>query len=818
MNLRFILILTFIILSAGFLAAQTTDYIGALNHSIATTDNFMSPLVNPAALGYGNAGGVGWMHLVKKDKWQDHYWLLLNTDGLSYVYEKDEVWKNGGWRDQSVHTLATGSETFTAFKLPNLYTGLSYKWINNKFNEGNFRTGVLYRPANFASLGFTLDNPHKASPSYQFGLGVRPLGFVSKDNAYRLELSADLKYSKEDGDYTMFKPTLGVKTQLLPGVMIGGNYDLESETSMLSFSLGIRKGATGSDFHNEDDNNYEIAYLTANAKEFLPFLGKVRKQWYTPNVRNQVVTYKAPSFEAGPFRIFDNRQTGVESLIKDINQAKTDPQVSGLLFVNKNFSASLALKQELIAALREFKTSGKPVIFYYNGMSNGDYIFAASVADKIYLNPMGGVDLKGISATSPYLKGALNAIGIDVYNFRSHPTKTAGNMLSETDMIPEERAMYESLLGDLYNQMCEQIASGRGSRLVKSVQQTIDEGPYFLAEDALRAGLVDALIYETQLEETLKNEYKFTARSKELPLYQDYNWSHPKQDKIAVIYAQGNIVMGRGAVGKKIAHETTAELIRKVRKNPEYKGIILRIDSGGGSAQASDIIWNEIELAKTENKKPVVVSMSGVAGSGGYYIACNADHIIAEPATLTGSIGVIGISFSMQRLWQKLHINWDSVKKGEHSDFGNTSRQMTESEQAILTNTISRIYHDFVSKVAAGRKLDPAAMDSLAQGKVWTGLQGKNLGLVDELGGMAEAVKKVKELANLKHDVVLVDPSQTDKFSVGLEMEPFMSMLPLGMAISELDGFLSLYDEWMQYKGEKVLFATPFDLEAIAAP
>jgi protease-4 len=816
MKYHIMLISILLLILTGFLSAQTTDYISGLNNSITNTDNFMAPLVNPAGLGFGNAQGIGWMHLSKNDKFKDHYWFVLNTEGLSYIYEKNEGTLLNGWKDQSVHTLATGSETFTAFKFPNLYTGTSYKWINDEFSKGSFKSGVLYRPLNVASLGFTWDNPYKQSPAYQFGLGIRPLALICQENAHRIELTADVRYAKDGEDYKNQKPIFGINTQILNGVLLKANYDTESETAMLSLALGHKNSLLGSDYHIEEDANYEVAYAFAGEKEYLPLICKKQQKWYSLPIKQNVVTYKAPSFEIGPFQIFDNKQTGVEDLINSIKQAKTDPGVAGLLFVNKNFTASLALKQEIIAEIKDFKTSGKPVVFYYDNMSNGDYIFAGAVADKIYLNPMGGIDLKGIAVNSPYLKGTLNALGIDIYNFRSHPTKTAGNMFSETEMIPEERAMYESILGDLYSQMCSLIETGRGSKLAKDVRTTIDEGPYYLAEKALKAGLVDSLVYEAQLFETIKKEYKVNSQARELAVYNNTNWSHPKKDRIAVIYAQGNIVMGKGVAGKNIAHQTTVDIIRKVRKNPEYKGIILRIDSGGGSAQASDIIWHEIELAKTENKKPVVVSMSGVAGSGGYYIACNADHIIADPATITGSIGVIGITFNMERMFRKIRLNWDTVKMGKHSDFGSINRQWTDEEKNIFTEIIGSTYHDFVSKVAKGRKMEYASVDSIAQGKIWTGVQGKDLGLVDELGGMKEAVARVKELAKLKHGVELVNASQSDKMAFGMEMESLMSMLPFSSVLSEAGDFLSLYDSWVQYKGEKVLYATPYNLDEIA--
>jgi len=279
--------------------------------------------------------------------------------------------------------------------------------------------------------------------------------------------------------------------------------------------------------------------------------------------------------------------------------------------------------------------------------------------------------------------------------------------------------------------------------------------------------------------------------------------------------------MGKGEVGQKIACETTVDLIRKARKNPEYKAIILRVDSGGGSAQASDIIHHEIELAKTVNHKPVVISMTGMAASGGYYISCNADHIIAEPATLTGSIGVIGITFNAENLFHKLLVNWSSVKEGEHSDIGGITRKWTEEEKGIFQRLITVSYHDFVQKVATGRKKPYETIDAIAMGRVWTGTQGLANGLVDGLGGMQEAIAKAKELAKIKGDVELVKVTKADKkgsVEVQVGVGAFTQFIPMGEALSSMQPCINLYNEWCGYGTEKVLYKSALDLQQIATP
>ncbi len=805
------IVLVLVILGCAICYSQSVNPNLVPWQSLSTSDNMMAPILNPAALGVGNSDGLGWMQLWDENKWKDHYLLFLNQEGVSYTYEKitDRI---------NTHMLSTGGELTGPYMIPNLYTGTSYKWTNNKYKKGGFRSGVLYRPADFASLAFTWDNGYKAVPSYQIGLGYRPFAQIPIIKQHRFELTADFVYSKNSlNDYELYQPTIGASAELLDGLKLGGSYNLENENLMLNFSLSHFNSQIGSIAHSSESNDYGMSYVFLSEKSFLPLAGLKSKQWYDLPVKQQVVTYKAPKYKVGPFKIFDDKQTSIESILDNIKKATKDPNVSGIVFINKNFSASMALKQEIIAELKIFKATGKQIVFYFDNVSNGDYIFAASVADKIYLNPMGTIDLKGIAINSPYIKDALEKLGIDVYNFRSHPYKTAGNMFSETEMTPEERAEYELILSSLYTQICDMIQEGRGAKLSKPIASIIDEGPYYIADDALKAGLVDELVYEAQFKEKMKKEFKSNTIIKNLPEYQTYTWSHNKKTKVAIIYAQGNIVMGKGEVGQKIAHATTVDIIRKARKNPEYKGIILRVDSGGGSAQASDIIHQELQLAKTENKKLVIVSMSGVAGSGGYYISCNADHIVADPATITGSIGVIGLAFNAENMFRKLHVNWSTVKKGSHSDFGSLSRKWTDDEKSIMQKMINTTYHDFVQKVATGRKKDYAVIDAIAMGKIWTGEQAIKNGLIDELGGLKEATAKMKELAKIKGDVELVQVTEGDKsMEISVSMGSLSLAIPGMSILKSVEDYVRIYDEWSEFGSEKTLYFSPVDLDAIS--
>ena len=644
-------IMLFSFFAAGLFGQSVNVDPNALELPLAAVDDQFIPYVNPALLGADFNGGLGYAQTIDNADWVKQHWLFINGKGFSYVYENRE--------DVSRHNFAVGTPVSESGLLRNLYMGTRYGWVNSATNEGSWRSGITFRPHNSASLAMVWDNPYKASPSYKAGLALRPLEWFMPQHAYRLELSGDLAYSKvaDDDDpgvfnYDINNPVIGISTELLNGLKIGGSYNLDSKNALLNFSLRFGKTNLGSLALKPDGTDpVAVSYVNLGDLNYKPFVGIAPRKWYDMKLKGSIVSYKAPSFEFGPVKLFSSGDRSIESVIKELEKAAKEPGVEGILLVNPSFASSFALQQELVRAFAAFKATGKKVECYYDNMSSGGYIFAASVADNIWLNPMGSVDLRGVSITSPYFGTLLESLGIEVLNFRSHKYKSAGNQFSESSMTEAEREVYDAILETIYQQMLAQIAAGRGNRINGELADVIDNGPYYLAQDALDAGLVDGLIYEDEVAKRLQENYGFKSSSRELKDYLNYNWSTPSSQKIAVIYTSGNIVMGKGTPGKVIAADTTVKLIRKARKNPAYKGIILRVDSGGGSAQASDIILRELELAQIENNKPVVVSMAGVAASGGYYIACKADKIVAEATTLTGSIGVIGIAFNAERMF-----------------------------------------------------------------------------------------------------------------------------------------------------------------------
>jgi protease-4 len=457
---------------------------------------------------------------------------------------------------------------------------------------------------------------------------------------------------------------------------------------------------------------------------------------------------------------------GLNDILKCIRHAATDNKIEGIyidLSIRPNDYATLKeIRDELIA----FKKSKKFIIAYGEIIEEHGY-YIASVADKVYINPTGTMLLDGFAYTSTYVKGMLDKIGVQAELIRHGKFKAAGEPFIADKMSDENRRQIESFMGGVYDDFITSIANSRklkADEFKNICNNLLVQSP----EDAKRLGLIDGLKYQdeidTELHEKLKKEAKdkidFIDISKYKSQVKDGNIT--AKDKIAVIYAVGEIVDGEGEENQ-VGSAPTAEAIAKARKDSAVKAVVLRINSPGGSALASDVIWREVVL--TQKVKPVIVSMGAVAASGGYYIAAPADVIVAEPNTITGSIGVFGMFINAEKLLKdKLGLKFEKVKMGEYSDLGTPDRAMTAAEKAIMQKMIDRIYTDFISKVAEGRKLTVEQVDSIAQGRVWAGVDAKKIGLIDEFGGLKEAIAIAAKKANLTDYKITNLPQQKDPF------------------------------------------------------
>jgi protease-4 len=448
--------------------------------------------------------------------------------------------------------------------------------------------------------------------------------------------------------------------------------------------------------------------------------------------------------------------------------------------------AGMATIEEIRGALVNFKKSGKFIIAYSEVYTQGAY-YLASVADKVYLNPEGLLEFKGFSSQISFYKGALDKLDIEAQVIKVGTYKSAVEPFILDKMSDPNRLQVNSFLGSLYDHFLEKISESR--KIPKdSLFAIANELKVQNAATAVKYHLADGLKYKDEIIDELKSRTKTDKKDdiKSISI-EDYsssiNDSESSKDRIAVIYASGEITGGEGN-DETIGSERISRAIRKARTDDKVKAVVLRVNSPGGSALASDVIWREVIL--TKKVKPVIVSMGDVAASGGYYISCAADSIFAEPNTITGSIGVFGIIPNLQKFFNnKLGITFDGVKTGKYSDLGSVTRPLTDTERLIIQQEVNRIYASFTKRVADGRKKSQTYVDSIGQGRVWSGAQALKNGLVDRLGTIDNAIASAAKMAKLKSYKLVTYPAQKEPLeslfeSAGDQMQDHYTKMQLG--------------------------------------
>ena len=439
----------------------------------------------------------------------------------------------------------------------------------------------------------------------------------------------------------------------------------------------------------------------------------------------------------------------LEEILEDIDKAKEHKNIKGIYLKISSFDAGVSHIEEIHNKLLEFKESGKFIYAYSESYSQWGY-YLASVADKVYLNPEGNIQLVGISAGVMFYKEFLEKIGVEAQVIRHGKYKSAVEPFLYNSMSEENRVQLEDLYNSIIDNMIAEISRNRNISEA-SISESMNKLLSSSASKCQSLSLIDGIYYEDQVLDILRKEIK------ELKFIDYSDFRNVKfevdeisDNKIAIIYALGSINTGTADINN-IGSETTV------------KAIVLRINSPGGSALASDIIWRELELAKKE--KPIVVSMGDYAASGGYYIACNANKIYANANTITGSIGVFGIVPNFKQLMNdKLGIYIDTVNTHKYSDIGRGDRKLTEYETGIIRESIEDVYTTFISRVARGRNMSKLDVDKLAQGRVWSGKDAVDIGLVDEIGGLEDAIQAASQLADIKDYRVITLPQEEDLF------------------------------------------------------
>ncbi|MBW4685434.1 MAG: signal peptide peptidase SppA [Komarekiella atlantica HA4396-MV6] len=488
------------------------------------------------------------------------------------------------------------------------------------------------------------------------------------------------------------------------------------------------------------------------------------------------ITDGAPSSS----EVLQNTLSGVEDkrmtlrkVLETLEKARRDPRIVGIYLdatrTRDASSVGYASLKEVRQALEKFRTAGKKIVAYGGNWSEQEY-YLSSVANTIVLNPVGLMEVNGLSSQPIFLTGALQKYGVGVQVVRVGKFKGAVEPLILTKLSPENREQTQKLLDDVWGEWRTAVGTSRKIN-PQQLQAITDNQAVLEATEAKTSGLIDQVAYVDQVVADLK---QLTASKKEDKTFRQINLDDYAQvpgkslgvdrnskNKIAVVYVEGEIVDGRGETGE-VGGDRFAKIFNKLRQDNDVKAVILRINSPGGSATAAEIMQREVRL--TREVKPVVVSMGDVAASGGYWIASDSNRIFAEPNTITGSIGVFGVLLNGQKLANDNGITWDSVKTGRYADSQTASRPKSPQELALYQRSVNRIYNMFLNKVSQGRKLPEQKVAEIAQGRVWSGMAAKEIGLVDEIGGLNAAIKYAAKQANLGNDWELQEYPRVSSF------------------------------------------------------
>ncbi|WP_316794177.1 signal peptide peptidase SppA [Pedobacter frigoris] len=487
---------------------------------------------------------------------------------------------------------------------------------------------------------------------------------------------------------------------------------------------------------------------------------------------DQAITERTPDDTFAKFLGSEGEKSiGFNDIIKSLKKAKTDDNIKCVYLNVSSPNAGFATMREVRTALLDFKTSGKKIIAYSEVYTQGAY-YLASAADKVYLNPEGALEFKGLSSQLMFFKGALDKLGIEAQIIRVGTYKSAVEPFITDKMSDKNREQVTAYVYGLYNTFLDGIAHSR--KLSKdSLHHIADEYKIQQPKDALAYKMIDGLRYKDEILNELKSLSGIDQKKNlKTVTINDYAKNvaadkNPSGDKVAVIFANGDINGGEGS-DNTIGSERISRTIRKARMDNSIKAIVLRVNSPGGSALASDVIWREIVLAK--KVKPVIASFGDVAASGGYYIACAADSIFVQPNTITGSIGVFGVIPNFQNLLNnKLGITFDGVKTGKYADIMSTNRPLTPGERLIIQNDVNRVYDSFITRVADGRKKSKAYIDSIGGGRVWVGTDAVKIGLADRTGSFNDAIVAAAKKAKIKDYKIVEYPEIIDPIKSFME-------------------------------------------------
>jgi len=507
-------------------------------------------------------------------------------------------------------------------------------------------------------------------------------------------------------------------------------------------------------------------------------------------------------------------QLGLNEILANIKKAKEDANIDGIYLDFTMIPAGMATIEEIRSALIDFKASGKFILSYADTYTQSTY-YLASIADKVYLNPEGLLSWTGMRSEIMFFKEALEKIGIEAQIIRHGKFKSAVEPFMYNQMSPENREQIMTYMGSIWNHMLTRISESRNIS-IEQLNELADNLTLNNADAALEHGFVDGLKYKdeilAELKELTKKKESEKIKNVTLAKYTKVPKKRKslEKDKIAVVYASGSVIMGEGAEGT-IGSDRISKAIREARKDSTIKAIVFRVNSGGGSALASEVIWREVKLA--QQVKPVIASLGDVAASGGYYIVAPAEKIVANPNTITGSIGVFGIIPNGKKLLNdKLGIHVDVAKTNKHADIYSFSRPLSAKEKETIQLNIEGVYETFITHVAEGRGMTKEEIDEIGQGRVWSGANAIEIGLIDEFGGLEKAIEIAAQTANLEKYRVIDYPKLKDTFQKLLE--DLQGNVKASILKKELGNEYKYYQRLQDLKNMQGIQARiPYDIE-----
>jgi protease IV len=715
-----------IIICVMSIVAQNIGFRG-----MASEQSGLKMFLNPSLLGYEPAASLFVLSEFNGDVEEGYgFGANIGTLGLSY-FRTEEI---------EQYQFASGSEVF-----PGYYTGSSIRWFSGDRLDPEADMSLTVRPLKHFSLACNIQNIFQGNDriiSNNFGLALRPFG----DN--KLTLEGDISYDKHKIADSFY--SLGVESEIIDGIRLSGAYTAQMNNADLdpvyefglavtldNFSAGTR--GRKYDDHYRYTNYFEGSNI--NPPSILKFKNsKIIEIVLEGEYKEEVPT----GFFA---KIFGGNSKSARGLIDQIKRIKDDKEAAGILIKSKKYSMTFSSREELRNALEDLKASGKKIYSYFVSSSQSNY-YLISISDRIYMYPEGDLALEGLGVELMFFKNILDKLGVKMQAIRHGKFKSAVEPFLQDHASEENLEQMDTFISRLDDHLKASISSGR-KMTVEELNGLMDRIPYYTGKSALENRLVDELIIEDKLEKAVVKEAGNKVKVLKSVSYFAFKEESSKWDalfdkKVAVVYATGSIMTGKSSgggflSGDVMGSDTTVELIRKARKDKNVKAIVLRVDSGGGSGLASDLILTELKLAQEEDKKPVIISMGSMAASGGYWISCYGDRIFADKTTLTGSIGVFALVPSVDSLFSKIGINTQKIKKNKFAS-QSMFKDLTNDETDFMQMHIDGFYKGFVEKVADARGKTFDEIDKIAEGRVWAGEDALELGLVDEIGDLNDAM------------------------------------------------------------------------------